>query len=718
MLNSGFTLELAVLIAASIMTLGIGFFALSRDPNSATNRLFAFLSVCLVGWSFAGYFSLQTTGDAALLVIKITFALVVLQNAGFFFLAYTYPFAKFVKPRRFGWPYILLTVLILVALPTQLIIKGYGDGTGLVPGPLIPLFITHATLSVGIGFTKLIKRYKTSEHEERSRVSYLLMGSIILWGVVPLTNFIMPLVFGVNAFVRASALYVLLFAVIIGIAIVKHRLFDIRLIVARSLAYLLTFGVFLVVYSGLFVSIAYVFLPNNEVNIKQLSVFVVLAVIFSPTVNLIKHFFDKYTNRLFYRDAYDGQSVIAELNNVLVSSIQIETILKKSSAVIEKNLKVSFCTFVIYEGANALRYEGSKVLQPNAELETVLSGLSLKSVLIVDDLRIRHSDTYGVLNTHGIAAIVRLTTHVGKVGYIILGQKLSGNTYGDGDVDLLRLMANELAIASQNALRFEQIENFNITLQQKVNGATKELRTTNDKLKALDEAKDEFISMASHQLRTPLTSVKGYLSMLGEGDAGKLNETQKKFIDQAFVSSQRMVYLIADLLNVSRLKTGKFIIESQPVYLPDLIESEIAQLVGTVQSHGLTMQFDKPKEFPTLMLDETKIRQVVMNFTDNAIYYTPAGGSVVLTLQQVGDSVEFAVKDDGMGVAKAEQPHLFTKFYRAGNARKARPDGTGLGLFMAKKVIVASGGSLIFKSTEGKGSTFGFRFSAPKNKAP
>jgi signal transduction histidine kinase len=105
-----------------------------------------------------------------------------------------------------------------------------------------------------------------------------------------------------------------------------------------------------------------------------------------------------------------------------------------------------------------------------------------------------------------------------------------------------------------------------------------------------------------------------------------------------------------------------------------------------------------------------------MNFADNAIYYTPAGGKIVINLEEVKGVAEFTVTDTGLGVPKAEQHHLFTKFYRAGNARKARPDGTGLGLFMAKKVIVTSGGAIIFKSVLGKGSTFGFRFNIPKTK--
>ena len=118
------------------------------------------------------------------------------------------------------------------------------------------------------------------------------------------------------------------------------------------------------------------------------------------------------------------------------------------------------------------------------------------------------------------------------------------------------------------------------------------------------------------------------------------------------------------------------------------------------------------------MLDETKTRQVVMNFVDNALYYTPSGGHINVEIVDKPAVIELKVVDDGIGVPKNEQHHLFTKFYRARNARKARPDGTGLGLFMAKKVVVAQGGAVIFKSQEGKGSTFGFTFSKSKLAPP
>jgi signal transduction histidine kinase len=185
-------------------------------------------------------------------------------------------------------------------------------------------------------------------------------------------------------------------------------------------------------------------------------------------------------------------------------------------------------------------------------------------------------------------------------------------------------------------------------------------------------------------------------------------------LSQAFFSSQRMVYLIADLLNVSRLRTGKFIIEVAPVNLAQMISEEVEQLTEIAKARSQTLTYKAPKHFPDLMLDDVKTRQVIMNFVDNALHYTPSGGKINVRLIETPTTVEMRVEDNGLGVPKSEQPHLFTKFYRAANARNVRPDGTGLGLFMAKKVVVAQGGSVIFESQENKGSTFGFIFSKSK----
>jgi signal transduction histidine kinase len=276
------------------------------------------------------------------------------------------------------------------------------------------------------------------------------------------------------------------------------------------------------------------------------------------------------------------------------------------------------------------------------------------------------------------------------------------------DTNLMRIAGGELAVAIQNALRFEEILHFNETLKDQVEEATSQLRDSNRKLKRLDEAKDEFISMASHQLRTPLTSVKGYISMVLDGDAGRLTPPQQRLLGEAFTAAQRMVYLIGDFLNVSRLQTGRFVLETKPTDIAQVVSDEVAQLSSTAARRNIVVRYHHPVQFPILTVDENKMRQVIMNFIDNAIFYSKPSSSVEVTLVNTGREVRLEVRDTGIGVPEAERHKLFSKFFRAENARKVRPDGTGIGLFMAKKVITAHGGSIIFETKEGKGSTFGF----------
>lgn len=285
------------------------------------------------------------------------------------------------------------------------------------------------------------------------------------------------------------------------------------------------------------------------------------------------------------------------------------------------------------------------------------------------------------------------------IGALVLGSPQLPDQLGYYQKSLLERLTVAVGIAIDNTILYARAKE-----------SAASLRSANRHLKELDKAKDEFISMASHQLRTPLTSVKGYLSMVLEGEAGDITETQRDFLEYAFNGSQRMVGLIADLLNVSRMSAGRFMIETKSVDLAKMVTEEVNQLQPHAKEKGLTLSFTPPETaVPSMELDETKTRQVVMNFVDNAIYYTKAG-SITVTLKVVGKRVEVRVADTGIGVPEDARKHLFTKFFRAGNAQATRPDGTGLGLFLAKRVIEDQGGTIIFESTEGKGSTFGFSF--------
>jgi signal transduction histidine kinase len=246
----------------------------------------------------------------------------------------------------------------------------------------------------------------------------------------------------------------------------------------------------------------------------------------------------------------------------------------------------------------------------------------------------------------------------------------------------------------------------------------KTLNILDGKLKRADKAKDEFMSLASHQLRTPLTSIHGYSSMLMDGDFGELNDKQKYAMSEVMGSAERMAFLVSDLLNVSRLQSGKFMIEIEEADLKEMAEKEVDSLRVLADSHDVKLVLLKmAKNLPTLMIDSKKVSEVMANMIDNAIFYSSAGSTVEISVVKNKDFLEFRVKDHGIGVPKSEQDDLFTKFFRASNARTKRPDGTGIGLFLARKVIVEQGGEIILHSVEGEGSTFGFRLPIPPNPA-
>lgn len=585
------------------------------------------------------------------------------------------------------------------------------------PGALAIIIGIFAIFVLGSIYFTDIKILKRTTDRLLKRQTITLLSGLTLT-VVHATAFIviLPLVFGDNAYLYLIGYMAPVYFISLTVfSLLKQGLFDIRLIVARSVGYILTLTTLVGVYVFAIFGLSSNLLGTGGLTGLQQALYILATLIFGFSLNPLKRFFDKLTNRLFYRDAYDAQVLLDKLNKVLVGNIDLDVLLKQTSDLIATTLKAEFAAFIIRETeSTARRASFSKLVNLNTDdiLALRAQKKSKTELFVADEIENDRDRQKEVMNANNIAIAAHLagTGGTGNTGYLLLGPKQSGNPYNKQDLQVLDIIANELVIAIQNALRFEEIETFNITLQEKVDEATRQLRRTNEKLKEIDETKDEFISMASHQLRTPLTSVKGYVSMVVEGDAGKITKQQKELLDQAFASSQRMVYLIADLLNVSRLKTGKFIIENKPTPLADVIETEMQQLQDMANTKEQTLTYVKPKDFPDLNLDETKIRQVIMNFTDNALHYTPAGGHIAVNLEEKADSIEFTVVDDGLGVPKSEQHHLFGKFYRAGNAKKVRPDGTGLGLFMAKKVIVAQGGAVIFKSEEGKGSTFGFTF--------
>jgi signal transduction histidine kinase len=681
----------------------IGLVALVNNPKSKLHRLYALFSLFGSMWLISNALTLSNSSPGVLLFFGrlITPTSLFATCSLFFFLR------ELVRSRFFDSR---LFVSLLIPNIAVAAFSFTNDNTYLLKdqlqlGKLYPYFVAILVINILGAVILLFATHTNVQYESpriRAQLTYMRYGFGL--SVIPVAIFgaVLPLL-GISVLSNINLTFIIIFLVLTGISIVKHKLFDIRLIIARSIAYGATLIVLAVVYGTVVFGIAsYIF--NRHFSTSTQILFSTATALAALTFQRLKKLFDYGTNRLFYRDFYEPQEVLDKLSNQLIGSVDIEEIQKHSTAVLMKTLKPEF-----------IRFELIAKKEPSEQDLIKRLDQTKATVILFDDLDLHsHTTLRNSLLESKIAMAVKLRTTNEHLGYLVLGYKQSGSVYNDIDKRLLSIACGEIAISLQNALRFKEIQQFNITLQAKVDEATKELKKTNEKLKALDDTKDDFISMASHQLRTPLFIIKGYINMLIGGDAGKISKQQKGFLDQALTSCESMANLVTELLNVSRITSGKFSIETGPVNLADMVDDSVKQLANMAAGKDIVLTFQKPKDFPVLMLDEDKTKQVISNFIDNAIHYSKNKNAKIDVQLSYTDDITFKVIDNGIGVPAHEQEQLFTKFYRANNAKEARPDGTGIGLYLAKVVISEQGGDMIFESQEGIGSTFGFRFKSNK----
>jgi len=709
----------AILLLVTVLTIALSLAVVVRNYYVKSSWYFSLFSVSVAAWAFGIERFLNVSSPNELQFWSKWYYFAAAAIALMFVL-----FTTSIS----GYNYRVVKVLALVSslvLGLQII---FNKNFPIFPPELVgsqraaeinPLsYIVYSFYFVGFffgGLWLLRQMLRRGGNFETKQLQILFTGVAISGVFGAFFNLLLPFL-GNYRLIWAGPVSLSLFLLITGYGIIKHRLFNIRLVIARSVAYLLLLSSLLVLYSSAIVIFSRLVVEGDSNPTIEFLVNAGVVIVAAATAQPLKRFFDHATNRLFYRDAYNSESVIRQVNDVVLSSLALEGLLFGVVQTLVDELSVQFGAAEVKQVKNVsqtiIATNGIKFEQSDIEQVRRATNQFDKRVVLTDELQ--DSELQSTLRKYEIDMLARIvadpTDGDEGLGYVMLGPKRSGSLYTSKDVELLNLIAGEMVVAVQNALRFEEISQFNEQLTQRVDAATTELKDKNRKLRELDEAKDDFISMASHQLRTPLTTVKGYLSMLDDGDIGKLSKKQQEVVELAFASSERMVYLISDLLNASRIDTGKFVIERQPIKLGEVIKSEVEQLVITAKARGLKLVSEFSDDDPTVKLDETKLRQVIMNFIDNAIYYSKSGGEITVKYEVTADTVEMCVVDEGIGVPAAEQDDLFTKFYRAKNAKRVRPDGTGLGLFLAKKVITAQGGSVIFESVEDKGSTFGFRF--------
>jgi len=257
-------------------------------------------------------------------------------------------------------------------------------------------------------------------------------------------------------------------------------------------------------------------------------------------------------------------------------------------------------------------------------------------------------------------------------------------------------IVNVVAVALDRVMLYEALRNL-----------TKELETANQELKRLDKAKSEFVSIASHQLRTPLTAMKGYLSLLLEGTYGALNDTFKKPINNIYNSNQRLIRLVNDLLSLSRIESGKIKADREQANVAEIVQSVIEELRIKAEQKSLKLVFDEPTiPVSAIFIDTEKIRNVILNLIDNSIRYTKEG-SITTSITSMEKIVRITITDTGEGMNEEEIQKLFKSFSRGQAGEELSTEGAGLGLYIARKFVEMHKGK-IWATSEGKekGSTF------------
>ena len=288
------------------------------------------------------------------------------------------------------------------------------------------------------------------------------------------------------------------------------------------------------------------------------------------------------------------------------------------------------------------------------------------------------------------------------IGVLIFSMVKSENEMTDDEKNLILGFTEIVGLAVQNAKLYSSIEKI-----------SEELKVANDKLKELDKKKDEFVSVASHELRTPMTAIRSYLWLALESLGGELTAKQKYYLDRSYLSTVRLIKLVNDMLNISRIESGRVYVEPSSVDMVKLANEVISEVKPRADEQKLQIIVEPgDQKLPEVLADSDKIKEVLINLIGNSLKFTYAGGTIKITFTLKDGMVITSVTDNGEGMAQEDMPKLFQKFGLVSGSyvtNQMAAQGTGLGLYISRSIIEMLGGK-IWAQSEGKGhgSTFSF----------
>ena len=327
-------------------------------------------------------------------------------------------------------------------------------------------------------------------------------------------------------------------------------------------------------------------------------------------------------------------------------------------------------------------------------------------------LDIKKEDVMGTVIHPSIIHQNPALTPLAQVLYPILAENVKKIRLQKGVPDII-----EMKLSKPREL---ELQISTIPVRDEHNNVIRYLKVLRDvsREQAIAKSKSEFISVAAHQLRTPLSAIKWVMKLLLDEDAGPITEEQKDLLTKGYDSNERMIELVTDMLDVARIEEGKFGFEFRHTSLVALVQKAMDAFIVKAKEKNITLVFEKPESLYSLKIDPARIELVLQNFIDNALKYTPNDGTITIRIEPIGRYIKISVRDTGIGVPKEQATRLFTRFFRGTNAVKRQTEGSGLGLFLVKNIVMRHGGNVSVETEEGKGSAFSFTLPLDENKIP
>ena len=700
------TLHSLLPLIALLLNVLLAVITLVRNPGSRLNRVFAYFVTGMAVWN-VGTFMLRRAPDE----IAATFWEIVIHAGVVLLPAFYYHFVLIFLESTTQHRPSLVVVYLLAAFFSVVNLSGsplFTQGVkwtywGWTPaiGPLYYLFFPYFFGFLIYGLSHLVKAYRGVDSSfRRNRATLILLGTLVsvAGGFIDIARFLLARVVPAAELVYPMGIPAnMVFALMLGTSIVRYRLFDVNVAVKKGAIYLVLWGVLTSV-----LVLAEQYADWEQMN--PLWVILPLGFIMTLLVSPLGQRLEGSIERLMFSRRRGCYETLLDLSKRMSTILDFGRLMETLVHGLVRGVPLTHCALMIYDAARSAFViyreetnigEGATVTMIPVDSPIVQWLNQTGRVLVKEEVKLNpeiaeyFETAEGELEEIRAALIVPLKIENKLTGILLVGEKLSGEIFDGQELEVLAVLANQVAISLENARLYE------------------ELSASNAQLMQASRLKSQFLASMSHELRTPLNSIIGFSKVLLNRLDGDLSERQETYIRSVYNSGTHLLQLINGILDFSRIEAGKLEMVSEELDLHELIDECIESSMPLARGKQLKLEKNIPLELPRLVADRTKVKQILLNLLSNAIKFTTQG-RVLVGVQAEPEAVRVRVSDTGIGIRAEDLARLFEPFQQLDNPVARGAGGTGLGLAISKKFVELHGGRIWAESRENQGSTFQF----------